>query len=380
MTTKTTVSILIPCYNHAKFVPQAIESAIKQSYPVHEIVVVNDGSTDNSAEVLEGLAKKYQGIVKVYHQKNAGPAWTRQQAAEKATGQFVVPLDADDLLHTDAVKTWLEYQKANPRFTVVYGDYYRIDENNTVIDEYKVSQRRDDPLEGNILNTLIRQNAVTATSLIRRDKVLEVGGYYSEDTSHVGRGHEDYFLYLKLLVAGYEFGYVPKTLFYYRNTPGSVSNRKSGFYENRLAVLKHIYRLDVDRLVDATDYATWKRVDQLNDAFFTLGVRQQEIEALKGQVSALQTQLNEAQAQLTALKAKPIPPAPIPEPTPPPKLPDLIPSPNLPTSPTAANAAPPLPNLSDVQAQLDELARIKASRTYNLLYRILDPKLNAGNQ
>src|SRR5436190_22733330 len=95
------VSIVIPCYNHAHYVTQTIESALKQTYNIHEIVVINDGSTDNSAEVLDALAKKHNQI-KIFTQENSGPAWTRQQAVEKATGEFVVPLDADDYLHPDA--------------------------------------------------------------------------------------------------------------------------------------------------------------------------------------------------------------------------------------------------------------------------------------
>ncbi len=363
------VSIVIPCYNHARYVTQAIESALNQTYKIHEVVVIDDGSTDDSAEILDTLAEKYKPRLKVYHQVNSGPAWARQQAVEKATGEFVVPLDADDYLHLDAVRVWMDYWQKNPRFVVVYSDYVRIDENNATLDVYSVRERRDDPLEGNILNTLVRQNCVTATALIRREKILEVDGYYSEDTSHTGRGHEDYFMYMKLLIAGYEFGYVPRPLLYYRNTPNSVSNRKSGFYENRMAVLKHIYKLDTDRMVEAVDYATWKRVDQLNDAFYTLSVRNQEIEALKQENEALRAQLAELQAQ-SAHGAKPAANgsangiahstngaghA---------KLPEMIPSPSLPA------------DMGDVKSQLDELARIKQSRAYRLLYKIIDPALN----
>lgn len=362
MTTK--VSIVIPCYNHAHYVTQAVESALKQSYPIFEVVIINDGSTDHSADVLEALAQKYDKV-KVFHQKNSGPAWTRQQAVEKASGEFVVPLDADDYLHPDAVRTWISYWQAHPRYVVIYGDYLRVDENNAVLEEYKVSERRDDPLEGNILDTLVRQNCVTATALIKRDKILEVGGYYSEDTSHTGRGHEDYFVYLKLLIAGYEFGYVPRAFLYYRNTPNSVSNRQSGFYQNRMAVLKHVFKLDTDRMVEATDYATWKRVDQLNDAFYTLSVRNQELEALKAENEALRAQLAENQATSASptsivngsSNGKSAPNTSLA------RTPDLLPSPSLPV---------------EVKAQLEELARIKKSRAYHLLYRVIDPVLNGS--
>jgi len=211
---------------------------------------------------------------------------------------------------------------------------------------------------------MVRQNCVTATAFIKREKILEVGGYYSEDTSHTGRGHEDYFMYMKLLIAGYEFGYVPRTFLYYRNIPNSVSNTKSKFYENRMAVLKHLYKLDTDRMVEAADYATWKRVDQLNDAFFTLGVRNQEIEALKQENEALRAKLEAVQSggqiHLSANGAHST------NSNGTAKMPELIPSPLLPATG------------GDVQAQLDELARLKQSRAFRLLYKVIDPVLNGS--
>lgn len=342
------VSVIIPCYNHARYVAHAVASARSQTVPPHEIIIVNDGSTDGSAAVLDDLAVQFPALVRVFHQQNSGPAWTRQQAVEKATGEWVLPLDADDFLHPEAIAHLTAYAARNPRLVVVYSDYYRVDENNTVIGEYRVRERRDDPLEGKILNTLVRQNSVTATALIRRDKILEVGGYYSEDTSHSGRGHEDYFVYLKLALRDYEFGYLPEALFYYRVTGGSVSSRTGPFYLNRLAVLKHVYKLDVDRMVEAEDYATFRRVDQLEDAFMTLRARDREIAALKERIATLEAVLN---AHNVA----------------------------LPTPPQAAAQNTALPAASaefeDVRAQLDELRRLKASRVYWFVYRVLDPAI-----
>ncbi len=289
------ISITIPCYNHERYVSGAIDSALNQTRPVDEIVIVNDGSTDGSAVIIERYAREHPALIRVVTQPNQGPAKTRSVAVESATGDYVVPLDADDYLHPEAVQTWLDYSLANPRFVVVYGSYYRVDADNAIFDEVLLHIRRDDPLEGNILATLVRQNAVTATALIRRQKILEVGGYYSEDTSHTGRGHEDYFMYLKLLLAGYEFGYVPRPLFYYRDTPNSVSKHSDAFYQNRLAVLKHIYKLDTDKMVEATDIVTWKRVAQIEDAFYTIRERDREIAELKRQVEDLRDAREQAE-------------------------------------------------------------------------------------
>jgi glycosyltransferase involved in cell wall biosynthesis len=341
-----TISVVIPCYNHARFLAQAVESVLAQTVPVQEIVVVDDGSTDGSGSLIDSLAAKHPGLIHALHQANSGPAQTRQRAVEKATGDWVLPLDADDYLHPTAVERMIGYALGHPEFVVIYTDYYRVDENNKVISEYRVRERRDDPLEGKILNTLVRQSSVTATALIRRAKLLEVGGYYSEETAHKGRGHEDYFVYLKLALKDYAFGYIPEPLFYYRVTTGSVSSRAGAFYQNRLAVLKAVYKIDSDRMVEAEDYATFKRVDQLEDAFLTIATRD-------SQIASLQAQLDQAHAALRQNQIA-VPPA-------------------VALQGTGPNGA--AVRMDDVRAQLDELRRIKASKFYWLVYRVIDPAL-----
>jgi glycosyltransferase involved in cell wall biosynthesis len=114
------VSVIIPCYNHGHFLPEAIASVLAQSYGPIEIVVVDDGSTDNTRQV----AGRYPEVKYVY-KENAGLSAARNTGIEKSTGDFLVFLDADDWLYKDAVETNLQFFLKNPEFAFVSGSYDR---------------------------------------------------------------------------------------------------------------------------------------------------------------------------------------------------------------------------------------------------------------
>ena len=97
------ISIIIPCYNHAAFLPDAIESALAQDYPDVEVIVVNDGSTDNSSEV----ARRYP--VRLIEQENKGLSAARNTGIRAATGTWILPLDSDDKIEPVTVSRFMEH-------------------------------------------------------------------------------------------------------------------------------------------------------------------------------------------------------------------------------------------------------------------------------
>ena len=92
------VSIIIPCYNQAQYLEEAVNSAIKQTYPNIEIIIVNDGSTDNTQEIALSLQKKHPEIIKVITQVNKGLSEARNTGIRESLGEYILPLDADDIL------------------------------------------------------------------------------------------------------------------------------------------------------------------------------------------------------------------------------------------------------------------------------------------
>src|SRR5690349_16338543 len=116
------VSVVIPCYNQAHFLGETIESVLSQSYPRVEVIVVDDGSTDNAREV----AASYDGVEYV-HQENSGVATARNVGLKLCRGEFIVFLDGDDRLLRDALRINVEYLKAHPEFAFVSGQCRFID-------------------------------------------------------------------------------------------------------------------------------------------------------------------------------------------------------------------------------------------------------------
>lgn len=104
------VSVIIPVYNSGRYLVDALESLVKQSFAEFEVIAINDGSTDNSLEILEEYSKKIEGL-RIFSQKNSGVSITRNRGIDMAKGQYITFLDADDLLHKDCLKRL--YKTAN---------------------------------------------------------------------------------------------------------------------------------------------------------------------------------------------------------------------------------------------------------------------------
>jgi len=126
------VSIIIPCYNHSHYLPGAIESVLKQTYSPIEIIVIDDGSTDNTREVAKG----YPQVTYIF-QTNQGLPASRNAGINKSKGSYVVLLDADDWLYPDAVKINLDYLQQQENAAYVSGAYDMLYEHKNIIAEVK---------------------------------------------------------------------------------------------------------------------------------------------------------------------------------------------------------------------------------------------------
>jgi len=233
------VSIVIPCYKHAKFLAEAIDSALAQTYPTVEVVVVNDGSPDNTAEVCRG----YQGRIVYVDQENKGLAEARNAGIRASHGEFILPLDADDKLVQDAVAKLVPVLQSSGQIGFVYGhrflfsndtngnridprDWRTRDLNPQIIDSY--IHHPDRVLEftasdWNEEQMLIR-NDVSSVILFRRADWERTGGYSTEFM----RGLEDWDFYLCLVDLGRIGVCVHSPVFYYRMHQGDSMRSTMG--------------------------------------------------------------------------------------------------------------------------------------------------------
>src|SRR5262245_25838031 len=114
------VSVIIPSYNSARFVSQAVRSVLEQTYSPLEIIVVNDGSTDDTVSVLDA----YKGDIQIVHQANGGVSKARNRGIREAKGKFIAFLDADDQWLPSKIQKQIDCLRANPSAALVHSDIY----------------------------------------------------------------------------------------------------------------------------------------------------------------------------------------------------------------------------------------------------------------
>ncbi len=203
------VSIVIPNYNLGRFAGEAIASALAQTHPAVEVIVVDDGSTDDSLARIRAVPGVQDGRVLLVEQANGGVARARNAGAARARGEYLVFLDADDLLEPTYVARCLEaLGAAGP--SVAYA-YTRMRYFGAAEGIYRSKPFRR--------WRLIIGNYVNASALVRRDVFLEAGGWDPGLT-----GHEDHALWVALLECGWDGVFVPEPLLRYRRHPEGSRN------------------------------------------------------------------------------------------------------------------------------------------------------------
>ena len=198
-------SIVIPCHNHGRYLNEAIESALTQTYQPIEVIVVDDGSTDNSAEV----AGRYP--VTLVTQKNQGTGAALNHGIRVARGQYLVRLDADDKLHPAFVERCIQVLEEHAEPAFVYTWMILFGERNGIF----LSKPYD-------LHRLKLGNYIPGTAVIRREAIRRVGGF---DTSLTWL--EDWDLWLSLAEKGLFGRLLPELLLYYRQHEGGGRNAPS---------------------------------------------------------------------------------------------------------------------------------------------------------
>ena len=221
------VTVYIPCHNYATFVDRAIASVLDQTYDDWELIVVDDGSTDGSADAIA----KYAGNARVTILHNEQPLGLRgvaNQCIAAARGTHVLRLDADDRLHPHCLDVLARAAAASPETAIFFTDYFYIDDADNLIGVECLPTSA----EGYEAKTFPPHGAC---SLIRKDVLAALGGY-DDDISRQD-GHE---LWLKLLGAGHRFEHVPLPLFYYRQHGDSLSKDETGVLADRMQIMRKL--------------------------------------------------------------------------------------------------------------------------------------------
>ncbi len=224
-----TVSIIIPAYNSASFIHKAIDSVLTQSFDDYEIIVVNDGSSDNTVECLEW----YAGRLQVITQQNGGASTARNTGIAAAKGEFVAFLDADDLWRPNKLEQQVAAMQVCPEWVACYTETsYKADEETL---SHKVEQSPK-LITKNLQQVFLHPYLVTSSFMVRREVLNQVGDF------DVGlRTAEDIDLYLRVAEQG-PIGLLQSSLVWKADMEGSLGSLLSSYQDNLTVVERFLQR------------------------------------------------------------------------------------------------------------------------------------------
>jgi glycosyltransferase involved in cell wall biosynthesis len=233
------VSVVVPCHNSEAFLMEAIASALNQTYPHLEIVIIDDGSTDRSIEIVRAFGDR----VRWSTGSNQGAAEARNQGIALAKGTYIKFLDADDILLPDCIERQMIHtsKMAVERRAIVYGDAMRVDRQANPLPSYPLPSR---PPSADPIAHILAHCPLTSCPLHQKAYLQAIGGF--DPTLTRGQEHD---LHLRLVLSGVEFVYCPDPVYHYReySDPDRISNHaytKKSALVHYQAIEKHIQLIE----------------------------------------------------------------------------------------------------------------------------------------
>ena len=217
------VSAIIPSYNHENYIEECVLSIVNQTYKNIELIVIDDGSTDRSREILERLQKQY-GFVLVF-QENHGVCKTMNKAIRLGHGKYISGSGSDDFLALDKIEKQVRFLEENPDYDMVFGKVYMVDEKSQIIENLKIFEPFNEPVKDIPFDLLIENNRIPAMTVTMRRDIWEKCGGYSENTII-----EDFDLWLKIAYYG-KIAYLNDYFAYYRWHWQNASTHVLKFYK-----------------------------------------------------------------------------------------------------------------------------------------------------
>jgi len=213
------VSVIIPTYNYGQYIEKAIDSVLAQTYQDFEIIVVDDGSTDNTRAILE---TKYKDKVKYIFQENKGAAAARNRAVKEAKGEYLSFLDADDTFFPDNLQKKIKVLEENPTAGMVYSDgYYIMGNSIRKSSDYHLSAAGA-KLHGDIFPMLLSGYKIeTSAAVVKTECFNKVNGFTEELNSL-----QDYDLFLRISF-NFNVLFIDECLFNSTRHEGSMSSGTS---------------------------------------------------------------------------------------------------------------------------------------------------------
>ena len=205
----------MPVYNAEKFLQQAIDSILQQSFTEFEFLICDDCSCDSSNEILRQAAMADSRIKLLHNDKNSGVTYTLNKLLREAASPFIARMDADDIAISNRLQLQYDFMQKNPEIAVAGGDLEIINESGENIGKRCYPRTYQD-----IKSSIICRSPLAHPSVImRKDVIDKLNGYLEQ------RGCEDYYLWLRIVEKGFKIANLPETLLRYRLSANQIKQR-----------------------------------------------------------------------------------------------------------------------------------------------------------
>jgi len=205
------VSVIMPAYNAEKYISQSIQSVIDQTYTNWELIIVDDGSTDDTAKIVKGFSS-INSRIKYFYQPNQQMGKARNTGLQNSNGKLIAFLDSDDLWVSNKLEIQVDFLQRE-KVDLVFSSGYVFSGSIENID-YEYNTPNGEIYGSHALHKLLRQNFIPIPSVLAyKSAIIKSGGFNENIKIH---NVADYHLWLKLLIEGYKFYGITNNLFYYR--------------------------------------------------------------------------------------------------------------------------------------------------------------------
>lgn len=240
---RATVDIIIPCYNTGKYLRQAIDSCLAQTYPAINVLVVDDGSTDNTKEIVDS----YGGVVGYFHQENRGLPSARNAGIEHTHHEYVCILDADDVILPSKVADQAAFLNARPEVGLVHSKVLTFSGDDI---RHPVAENwRPHIAWENYLDPLSVFCALCPSSVMIRRAVFERFRFPEDMTL----GCEDWWFWAKCALEGVIIDYLPKVHTLYRFHPGSMSGNPRSIATRETELMRRLVAMFTDKGIEEAE-------------------------------------------------------------------------------------------------------------------------------
>lgn len=231
------VTVIVPAYNHENYVEDCLRSVVEQTYDNLQIIVFNDGSKDNTGQVIEKFIEKQQRKIEYVSKENEGLCKTLNKGIERSEGEYIATIASDDIWFPNKIEEQVNFLENNKNIGLVFSDAFFLKGNvktKMKYSEYKTRLRKhfkNSIQNANFYESLLIENLVVAVTVMTRKECFDRVGIFDESLKY-----EDYDMWLRISKY-YPIGYLDKPLAYYRIHTTNISNNTSLMLTGALQII-----------------------------------------------------------------------------------------------------------------------------------------------